>query len=373
MSIDYQQQAVAGVRALMPYQPGKPIDELAREYGLDPQAIIKLASNENPLGPSPVAMQAARGALDDLCRYPDGNGFALKSALAERLAVVPGQITLGNGSNDVLEVIARVFAGPGDEIVFSQYAFAVYPIVTQAIGAHGVQVPARDWGHDLTAMAAAITEQTRLVFVANPNNPTGTVCPLTDIEHFLNQVPERVLVVLDEAYCDYLTGDDEPDASLPLLARFPNLIITRTFSKAWGLAALRVGYALSSAEIADLLNRVRQPFNVDSVALAAATAVLSDHEYLQRACAVNREGMTQLEQGFRRLGLAFIPSAGNFIAVDVGDQAGAIYQQLLARGVIVRPIAAYGMPNHLRVTVGLADENERFLDALGQAMADCRV
>ncbi|MDX1801808.1 MAG: histidinol-phosphate transaminase [Marinobacter sp.] len=371
MSIDYQQQAVAGVRALMPYQPGKPIDELAREYGLDPQTIIKLASNENPLGPSPVALDAARAALDDLCRYPDGNGFTLKSALAERLAVRPAQITLGNGSNDVLEVIARVFAGPGDEIVFSQYAFAVYPIVTQAIGATGVQVPARDWGHDLTAMAAAITEQTRLVFVANPNNPTGTVCPLSDIEQFLTRVPERVLVVLDEAYCDYLTGD-EPDASLPLLARFPNLIITRTFSKAWGLAALRVGYALSSPTIADLLNRVRQPFNVDSVALAAATAVLDDHDYLERACTVNREGMVQLEQGFRQLGLDFIPSAGNFIAVDVGDQAGAIYQQLLARGVIVRPVGGYGMPHHLRVTIGLAGENARFLEALGQAMVACR-
>lgn len=371
MSIDYQQNAVPGVRALMPYQPGKPIDELAREFGLNPQDIIKLASNENPLGPSPVAIQAARAALEELCRYPDGNGFALKSALADRLALTPAQITLGNGSNDVLEVIARVFAGPGDEIVYSQYAFAVYPIVTQAIGATGIQVPARHWGHDLQAMAAAVTDKTRLVFVANPNNPTGTACPLAEIERFLAQVPERVLVVLDEAYCDYLDGD-EPEASLALLERFGNLIITRTFSKAWGLAALRVGYALSSPVIADLLNRVRQPFNVDSVALAAATAVLGDHDYLERARKVNRDGMVQLEQGFQKLGLDYIPSAGNFIAVDVGEKAGETYQKLLAQGVIVRPVAGYGMPRHLRVTVGLAQENERFLDALGQALdASC--
>ncbi|MDX1755654.1 MAG: histidinol-phosphate transaminase [Marinobacter sp.] len=366
MSIDYQALAVPGVQALSPYQPGKPIEELARELGLDPAGIVKLASNENPLGPSQVALEAAQQALSELCRYPDGNGFRLKTRLAARLGVTASQLTLGNGSNDILEVIARCFADAGSEVVYSQYAFAVYPLVTQAIGARGVCVPARDWGHDLEAMAAAVTERTKLIFVANPNNPTGTVHSLSAVEAFLEQVPERVLVVLDEAYCEYLT-EGEGD-SLQWLTRFPNLIITRTFSKAWGLAALRVGYSISSEAIADILNRVRQPFNVDTIALSAAAAVLDDEDYLQRSRAVNQAGMTQLDQGFEALELTFIPSAGNFIAVDVGEKAGEVYQQLLARGVIVRPIAGYGMPNHLRVSIGLPEENRRLLDALAVAL-----
>lgn len=367
MSCDFQALAVAGVRALSPYQPGKPIDELARELGLDPDGIVKLASNENPLGPSALALDAARTALADLCRYPDGNGFALKAKLAERLKVVPAQLTLGNGSNDVLEVIARCFADSDSEVVFSQYAFAVYPIVAQAIGAKGVSVPAKDWGHDLEAMAAAINERTRIVFIANPNNPTGTVHSSEAIEAFLKQVPERVLVVLDEAYCEFLEDGSEDD-SLGWLPHYPNLIITRTFSKAWGLAALRVGYSISSPDIADVLNRVRQPFNVDSIALAAATAVLDDQAYLERSRQVNSEGLRQLEEGFRGLGLSYIPSAGNFIAVEVGADAAGVYQSLLRQGVIVRPVAGYGMPEHLRVSVGLAHENDRLLAALAEAL-----
>lgn len=367
MSCDFQALAVAGVRALSPYQPGKPIDELARELGLDPGGIVKLASNENPLGPSALALDAARTALADLCRYPDGNGFALKAKLAERLKVVPAQLTLGNGSNDVLEVIARCFADSDSEVVFSQYAFAVYPIVAQAIGAKGVSVPAKDWGHDLEAMAAAINERTRIVFIANPNNPTGTVHSSEAIEAFLKQVPERVLVVLDEAYCEFLEDGSEDD-SLGWLPHYPNLIITRTFSKAWGLAALRVGYSISSPDIADVLNRVRQPFNVDSIALAAATAVLDDQAYLERSRQVNSEGLRQLEEGFRGLGLSYIPSAGNFIAVEVGADAAGVYQSLLRQGVIVRPVAGYGMPEHLRVSVGLAHENDRLLAALAEAL-----
>ncbi|SDX13574.1 histidinol-phosphate transaminase [Marinobacter mobilis] len=369
MSCDFQALAVAGVRALSPYQPGKPIEELARELGLDPAGIVKLASNENPLGPSPKALEAARSALADLCRYPDGNGFALKARLAERLNVTPAQLTLGNGSNDVLEVIARCFADSSSEVVFSQYAFAVYPIVTQAIGAKGISVPAKDWGHDLDAMAAAVTERTRLIFIANPNNPTGTVLGREAIEVFLQAVPERVLVVLDEAYCEFLE-DGSQDDSLGWLSRYPNLIITRTFSKAWGLAALRVGYSISSAEIADVLNRVRQPFNVDSIALAAATAVLDDQDYLERSQQVNSAGLRQLSDGFRSLGLNFIPSAGNFIAVEVGANAAAIYQSLLRQGVIVRPVAGYGMPEHLRVSVGLATENDRLLAAMAEALRE---
>lgn len=368
MAIDYQSLAVRGVQALSPYQPGKPIDELARELGLDPSDIIKLASNENPLGPSEKALAAAREALSELCLYPDGNGFDLKQALSARLAVGMDQITLGNGSNDVLEVIARCFADPDAEVVYSQYAFAVYPLVTQAIGATGVSVPARDWGHDLDAMAAAVTERTKLVFVANPNNPTGTVHKAADIEAFLAKIPERVLVVLDEAYCEYLTGDEYPDG-VQLLSRFPNLIVCRTFSKAWGLAALRVGYSISSPAIADVLNRVRQPFNVDTLALAAATAVLADDAYLERSREVNGAGLRQLEQAFDRMGLAYIPSAGNFVAVDVGEQAQAVYEALLARGVIVRPVAGYGMPRHLRVSVGLPEQNARFIEALEQSLA----
>lgn len=367
MSIDYQALAVAGVQALSPYQPGKPIEELARELGLDPEGIVKLASNENPLGPSKAALKAAQQALSELCRYPDGNGFTLKNKLASRLGVSPGQITLGNGSNDILEIIAHCFADTQSEVIFSQYAFAVYPLVTQAIGAKGVCVPARDWGHDLDAMAAAVSDRTKLIFVANPNNPTGTVHDAQAVEDFLAQIPERVLVVLDEAYCEYLS-DGESD-SVEWLQRFPNLIITRTFSKAWGLAALRVGYSISSEAIADILNRVRQPFNVDSIALSAASAVLDDEDYLQRSRAVNSDGMKQLEAGFRALDLAFIPSAGNFIAVDVGERAGDIYQQLLGQGVIVRPIGGYGMPRHLRVSIGLPEENRRLLDALAVALS----
>ncbi|MGF2734519.1 histidinol-phosphate transaminase [Marinobacter sp. DUT-1] len=368
MAVDYQSLAVKGVQALSPYQPGKPIEELARELGLKPAEIIKLASNENPLGPSEKAVAAAREALSELCLYPDGNGFDLKKALSERFGVGMNQITLGNGSNDVLEVIARCFADTDSEVVFSQYAFAVYPLVTQAIGAKGVSVPAKDWGHDLDAMADAVTERTRLVFVANPNNPTGTVHTADAIESFLAKIPEDVLVVLDEAYCEYLTGIEYPDG-LELLERFPNLIVCRTFSKAWGLAALRVGYSISSPAIADILNRVRQPFNVDTVALAAATAVLGDEDYLNRSREVNAEGLKQLADGFDRMGLPYIPSAGNFIAVEVGEQALAIYHALLEHGVIVRPIAGYGMPEHLRVSVGLAKENERFLDALAEALS----
>lgn len=367
MAIDYQSLAARGVQALSPYQPGKPIEELARELGLNPEEIIKLASNENPLGPSEKALSGARDALSELCLYPDGNGFNLKQALSERLGVEMNQITLGNGSNDVLEVIARCFADADSEVVFSQYAFAVYPLATQAIGAKGISVPAREWGHDLDAMAEAITERTRLVFVANPNNPTGTVHKADAIEAFLAKIPENVLVVLDEAYCEYLVGDEYPDG-VGLLARFPNLIVCRTFSKAWGLAALRVGYSISSAAIADILNRVRQPFNVGTVALSAATAVLADEAYLHRAREVNAAGLRQLEDGFDRMGLSYIPSAGNFVAVEVGENAMGVYQALLAHGVIVRPIAGYGMPRHLRVSVGLPKENERFIDALAQAL-----
>ena len=356
------------MQKLSPYVPGKPVEELAREFGLRPQDIVKLASNENPLGPSPRAIEAIKAALPEMTRYPDGNGFALKSSLSERLGVSPAMITLGNGSNDILELITRAFVGPQHEVVFSQHAFAVYPIVTQAVGARAVVVPARDWGHDLEAMAAAITPATRLVFIANPNNPTGTWIDAAALEAFLARVPEQVIVVLDEAYTEYVENGEVPNG-MDYLARYPNLLVSRTFSKAYGLAALRVGYAVCQPAIADAMNRVRQPFNVNSLALAAAVATLADADYLAASCKVNREGMAQLEAGFAALGLSWIPSRGNFIAVDLGREASGIYQALLRQGVIVRPVGNYEMPNHLRVSIGLAQENQRFLDVLGQVLA----
>ena len=367
MSCDFLSLARPGVQKLSPYVPGKPVEELAREFGLRPQDIVKLASNENPLGPSPTVREAVAAALAELTRYPDGNGFALKQALAAKLGVDTASITLGNGSNDILELVARAFVGPEHEVVFSDHAFAVYPIVTQAVGAKAVSVPAKDWGHDLDAMAAAITPATRVVFIANPNNPTGTWIERPALEAFLDRVPENVIVVLDEAYTEYVETDDVPNG-VDYLPRYANLLVSRTFSKAYGLAALRVGYGLSSPVIADALNRVRQPFNVNSLALAAALAALQDEAYLIESRRINRQGMQQLEDGCAALGLSWIPSRGNFLAIDVGREAAPIFQALLREGVIVRPVANYGMPNHLRVTIGLPEENQRFLDALKQVL-----
>jgi histidinol-phosphate aminotransferase len=364
MTLDVLSLVTPGVRGLVPYVPGKPVEELERELGIS--NAIKLASNENPLGPSPLALAAAQKALPEIARYPDGGGFVLKRALAAWLGVAPEQITLGNGSSDVIEFAARIFVAPGDEVVFSQHAFAMYPIVTQAIGGRAREVPARDWGHDLPAMARAITPQTRIVFVTNPNNPTGTWLDRTALRAFLEQVPERVIVVLDEAYFEYVQHPEYPDG-IAWLKDFPNLIVTRTFSKAYGLAGLRVGYGVSSAALADLLNRVRPPFNVNSPAQAAALAALADETHLEKSRRTNRDGMRQLEQGFGQLGLGYIPSAGNFVCVEVGDGA-RVNDALLRQGVIVRPVANYGMPRHLRVTVGLPQENTRFLAALKTAL-----
>ena len=368
MSCDYLALAQPGVQKLSPYVPGKPVDELARELNLDPAGIVKLASNENPLGPSPKVLDAIRAELSELTRYPDGNGFALKQRLAERYSVGINQVTLGNGSNDILELIARAYLAPGLNAVFSEHAFAVYPIATQAVGAEGRAVPAKNWGHDLDAMAAAIDENTRVVFVANPNNPTGTWFDAAALGGFLARVPEHVLVVLDEAYIEYAEGQELPDG-LAFLADYPNLLVSRTFSKAYGLAALRVGYAISSPVIADVLNRVRQPFNVNSLALAAACAALDDVDYLLASRKANDAGMLQLETGFRQLGLEWIPSRGNFIAVDFARDAAPINQALLREGVIVRPVAGYGMPTFLRVSIGTEQENARFLDVLRQVLA----
>ncbi|MDD3529075.1 MAG: histidinol-phosphate transaminase [Gallionellaceae bacterium] len=360
------QLAPAHIRAIAPYQPGKPIAELAREMGLDEADIVKLASNENPLGISPRARAALLAEVDGLALYPDGNGYLLKDAIAARLGVDLDQIVLGNGSNDVLEMAARALLAPGRSAVFSEYAFAVYPLAVQAAGAEGIVARARDYGHDLAAMHAAIRADTRMVFIANPNNPTGTLLAAEELHGFLKAVPENVAVVLDEAYVEFL----DPAARAPSvgwLAEFPNLIVTRTFSKAYGLAGLRVGYALARHGLADLLNRVRQPFNANSLALAAAAAALDDADFLAESKRVNDAGMAQLTDGFRTLGLEWIPSAGNFVCVRVGD-AARVFQALLRQGVIVRPVANYGLPEYLRVSIGLAEQNARLLTSLEETL-----
>jgi histidinol-phosphate aminotransferase len=357
------------VRSIAPYQPGKPIAELAREMGIEEASIVKLASNENPRGIGPRTRAAIEAAIGDVARYPDGNGFELKQALAKRYGVDMASIVLGNGSNDVLELVALAFLGPGRAAVYSQHCFAVYPLATQARGARSITVPAKNYGHDLECMARAVDDETYVAWIANPNNPTGTYAIGEEIEAFLRRVPERVLVVLDEAYNEYLPHDLKAD-SARWLKRHPNLVITRTFSKAYGLAGLRVGYALAHPSVADIMNRVRQPFNVNSMALAAAVAALEDMEFVARSYAENLQGMKQLEEGARALKLDFIPSFGNFIAVRVG-KAAEVYKRLLRRGVIVRPVAGgYGLPEHLRVTVGTAQENQKFLGALAASLKD---
>jgi histidinol-phosphate aminotransferase len=350
-----------GLAGLTPYVPGKPVSELERELGI--RDSIKLASNENPLGPGQKAREAASATLAELGRYPDGGGFELRRALAEHHRVDAAAITLGNGSNDVLDLVVRTFLQPGVESVFSEHAFAVYPISTQAVGATARIAPAKDYAHDLDAMRTLVNARTRVVWIANPNNPTGTWLPSGALHVFLDSLPENCVAVVDEAYTEYVQEPDYPDAT-SWLDEFPNLIVTRTFSKVHGLAGLRVGYAISDPRIADLLNRVRQPFNVNAPAQAAAIAALGDTAHVQASVALNDAGLAQLTAGFERLGLSYIPSVCNFITVDPGRPAGPVHGALLRAGCIARPLANYGLPNHLRVTVGLERENARFLSAL---------
>lgn len=366
MTCDFLALANPGVAKLSPYQPGKPIEELERELGIS--NIIKLASNENPLGAGSLARQAAKKACEQLHLYPDGSGFQLKQKLADKLGVKSENITLGNGSNDLLVLIAQAFLGAGDNAVYSQYAFAVYALATLSCSAVPVEVPARLFGHDLEAMAAAVTGRTRVVFVGNPNNPTGTWFHQAALERFLAQVPERVIVVLDEAYFEFVEEDNYPNG-LDFLAAHPNLIVLRTFSKIHGLAALRVGYSVSHPALADVLNRVRQPFNCNSVALAAAAAALDDQDHIEDSKNLNTTGLAQLAEGVGKLGFDYLPSVGNFLAVRMGANAASFYQALLHEGVIVRPLAGYAMADYLRVTVGLPEENERFLAALAKILS----
>ena len=371
MTFDPSQLASPYVRTLAPYVPGKPLEELEREYGI--RDSIKLASNENPLGPGPLARAAMAKAATEIGLYPDGNGFALKQALAQKHGCAPEQITLGNGSNDVLVMIAEAFLTSDSEAVFSNYAFAVYPIVVQAAGAKAriapalPEVHAMALGHDLKAMQDRVNEATRVVFIANPNNPTGTWVDADSLHRFLGAMPSTTLVVIDEAYIEYVEDGSFPDSSR-WLGEFPNLVVTRTFSKAFALAGLRVGYALSHPDVASLLNRVRQAFNVNSIALAAARAALEDREHLARSVATNRAGMAQLEQGLDRRGVRRYPSRGNFVLIDCKRPAGPVYEAMLRRGVIVRPVGAYQLPDHLRLTIGTREQNERMLAALEHAL-----
>ncbi|HEX6550610.1 MAG TPA: histidinol-phosphate transaminase [Gammaproteobacteria bacterium] len=373
LEFDIAAIASAGVRNLKPYEPGKPISELQRELGITD--VIKLASNENPLGPSPRALNAIHDALHDLALYPDGQAFSLRQAVAAKHAVDPRCITFGDGSDQNLEFLARCFLEPGRNAVVSRHAFAVYAIMVQAVGAElRVADPnpathaSQPYGHNLDAMLAAIDGNTRIVFIANPNNPTGTWLDRSSLVNFFGQVRKDVLIVVDEAYFEYVAEPDYPDCS-SLLEQFPNLVVTRTFSKAYGLAGLRAGYCLSHPQVADMLNRMRQPFNLNNLAQAGALAALDDREHIRATVETNRAGMRQLETGLRELGLGWIPSICNFLSVDFGKPALPVYQALLREGVIVRPIHNYGLPNHLRISIGLPEQNERLLRALKKVLA----
>ncbi|MCX7867075.1 MAG: histidinol-phosphate transaminase [Limisphaera sp.] len=357
---------LAHLKDLPVYQPGRPIEEVARQYGLDPDRIVKLASNENPLGPSPRAREALQRALETVHLYPDGHAFALRQRLAAKLAVTPEHLIFGNGSNELLEFIGHVLLEPGVDVVVSQYCFAVYPLVTRMFGANLVTVPARNHAHDLAAMRAAITPRTRVVFLANPNNPTGTWAPAAELRAFVESIPPTVLVVLDEAYIEFL--EDPPDF-LPDLrtgAR-PNLLLLRTFSKIYGLAGLRVGYGIGVPALIAALEKVRQPFNLNRLAQVAALAALDDEEHVQRTRRNNRQGLEQLQAGCRELGLPYIPSAANFLLVRVGDGA-AVFEALQRQGVIVRPMGAYDLPEWIRISVGTPEENARCLEALQKVL-----
>lgn len=371
-SLNFARLAAAGVRGLEPYVPGKPVEELERELGI--AHAIKLASNENPLGPSPRAIEAMRAALDKTALYPDGSGFHLRQALSRHLGVEAEQITLGNGSNDILVLLAEAFLTLRTEAVYSEYAFLVYRLAAQATGAALRVAPAfaadaaQPFGHDLDAMRAAVTPRTRLVFIANPNNPTGTWLDAASLRGFIESLPRHVIVVLDEAYCEYVEEADYPQ-TLPWIRTLPNLVVTRTFSKIHALAGLRVGYAVSHPQIAELLNRVRQPFNVNSLGQAAAVASLADGEHVQRSRETNSQGLRQLGAGISALGLGMVPSVGNFVLVDLGRPAAGVYESLLHAGVIVRPVGNYGFSQHIRITIGTAEQNSRLLQALSGALA----
>lgn len=366
------ERAHDGILQLRAYEPGKPISDLQRELGL--ASIIKLASNENPLGMAPAAARALVDWHGNLGLYPDGNGLELKQKLAQRFDIDVSRITLGNGSSEILDLAARVFLGPGKNAVYSQYGFAVYPIVTRGMNAEPREVPAlgaaadMPYGHDLAAFGDYVDDDTGVVFIASPTNPIGTWLEPAAIEAFVEATPAQVVIILDEAYVEYQDETKRVD-SRALLERHPNLIVTRTFSKIFGMAGLRVGYALSSPEMADLLNRIRPPFNVNELAQYCACAALDDDEFMTRSHAENARERKTLNDALQQRGLTCLPTQGNFITFDCGQTSAPLFDALLREGVIVRPLASYGLPQHLRVTVGTADDNRTFIAALDKVLA----
>ncbi|MFI5323629.1 MAG: histidinol-phosphate transaminase [Thermodesulfobacteriota bacterium] len=353
------------VKDLTPYVPGKPVEELERELGI--KGAIKIASNENPVGPSPLALEAAKNALGDIHRYPDGDAFYLKHRLAQELHVKPEKLIFGNGSNDVLDVAARTFISPGDEAVMGEFAFIVYPIVTKAVGARAVISPMPDYTHNLRDMYSRITAKTRAVFIANPNNPTGTMVRRDELKWFLEKVDEDILVVIDEAYFEYVEDPSYPD-SLAYQELGKSLLTVRTFSKIYGLAGLRIGYGVAREEMVSAMHRARHPFNTSSVAQAAALAAIDDREHVKRSRDVNRDGLRYLRDELGALGIPYTPTYTNFILIDLGRDPVPLYNALLREGVIVRPVGGYGLKTHLRVTVGLPEENERFVKAMRKVL-----
>jgi histidinol-phosphate aminotransferase len=366
MTTNFAELANPGIRNSIPYQPGKPIEEVERELGLTD--IIKLASNENPLGPSPKALAAAQQALLKSHLYPDGGCYAIKQALAKFLNVNANQLVLGNGSENTLEIIIKAYLNSDSNAIVSQYAFATIPIQIKAFGAKLITIPTQQYRHDIQATIQACNNKTKIIFVVNPNNPTGTYTSTNEFNELLNAIPKDVLIVLDEAYSEYIDKSDYPN-SLELLKQHPNLIISRTFSKIYGLAGLRIGYTISSPEIADILNRARLPFNLNLVASAAAIAALEDHHYVAQSIALNNQGREQLKNGLNKLNISFIPSVGNFITINAKRDGNEVYQALLHKGVIVRPLTSYGMPTHLRITIGTHEQNERFLQTLREVLS----
>jgi histidinol-phosphate aminotransferase len=353
--------------AIPTYQPGRPIEEVAREHNLPVDSIIKLASNENPLGPSPKALAAMQRVLTQLHLYPDGNAFYLKNKLAEKLGLKAENLIFGNGSNEIIEFVGHAFMRPGVDVVVSEYCFAVYPIITKLFGANLIIVPAKDLGHDLRGMIEAITPQTRVIFVANPNNPTGTLAPKSEILRIVREVPEHVLLAMDEAYIDFL--DDPPDLLEHIRGgRLPNLLLMRTFSKIFGLAGLRLGFGIAHPGLISAFEKIRQPFNINALIQAGALAALDDEEHLMRTRENNKDGLHLFESELKRLGIPSVPSAANFILINVGDSQ-QVSNALQKRGVITRPMSGYKLPGWLRITIGTPQENRRCIVALEEIMA----
>lgn len=372
MKQSFLELATKGVQQLTPYQPGKPVAELERELGISHS--IKLASNENPLGASPLAITAITKAVSGINYYPDGSGFSLSNKLAEKHQLDGSNITLGNGSSDLLELLTRAFLSPSHAAVFSQYSFAVYPIIVQAVGAKANIAKAfpenhesMPLGHDPDALLSQIDEKTRIIFIANPNNPTGTWLAPEALEELFSQISQNVIIVLDLAYTEYMDEQLKPPINL-WLEKFPNLVVTQTFSKVYALAGLRIGYAMSNPEIADILNRVRQPFNTNVLAQAAAMASLDDNEHVSKSVAMNNTGKVFLQNAFEQMQLHYLPTMGNFISVKVNCDGLALYQKMLQQGVIVRPVANYAMPEYLRITIGTPQQNERLIKTLKQCL-----